>query len=124
VDNEDAYGVQLDGLTTRTWSVFAEDRLSLARDRFVVTAGVRRDEHDAFGASTNPRVALSWKASSVLRLRAAAGSAFRAPATGELYYPFSGTRRSSRSAPSRTRRGRSGPSAAAPPSRRPSSGAT
>ena len=90
VDNEDVYGVQLDGLTTRTWSVFAEDRLSLARDRFVVTAGVRRDEHDAFGASTNPRVALSWKASSAFRLRAAAGSAFRAPATGELYYPFSG----------------------------------
>lgn len=90
VDNEDAFGVQLDGLTTRTWSVFAEDRLSLAGDRFVVTAGVRRDEHDAFGASTNPRVAVSWKASSALRLRAAAGSAFRAPSTGELFYPFSG----------------------------------
>ena len=41
VDNEDSYGLQLDGLTTRTWSVFAEDRLSLARDRFVVTAEVR-----------------------------------------------------------------------------------
>jgi vitamin B12 transporter len=90
VDNEDSYGVQLDGLTTSTWSLFAEDRVSLADDRLAITAGVRRDENSAFGASTNPRVALSWRVSSVLKVRAAAGSAFRAPSTGELYYPFSG----------------------------------
>lgn len=90
VDNEDSYGVQLDGLTTSTWSVFAEDRLSLAHDRVAVTAGVRRDENDAFGASTNPRLAVTWNVTSALRLRAGAGTAFRAPSTGELYYPFSG----------------------------------
>ncbi|HYN41401.1 MAG TPA: TonB-dependent receptor [Thermoanaerobaculia bacterium] len=90
VDNEDSYGVQLDGLTTSTWSVFAEDRISLADDRLAITAGVRRDENSAFGASTNPRVALSWRVAPAVKLRAAAGSAFRAPSTGELYYPFSG----------------------------------
>lgn len=90
VDNEDSYGVQLDGLTTRTWSVFAEDRLSLADERVSVTAGVRRDENDAYGSSTNPRLAVAWNVTSALKLRAAAGSAFRAPTTGELYYPFSG----------------------------------
>lgn len=90
VTNEDSYGLQLDGLTTRTWSVFAEDRLSLADDRVSVTAGIRRDENDAFGSSTNPRVALSWRVSQALKVRAAAGTAFRAPSTGELYYPFSG----------------------------------
>lgn len=90
VDNRDSYGVQLDGLTTRTWSVFAEDRLSLAADRVSVTAGVRRDENDAYGSSTNPRVAVSWDVTAALKVRAAAGSAFRAPSTGELYYPFSG----------------------------------
>lgn len=90
VDNEDSYGVQLDGLTTSTWSVFAEDRISLADDRLAVTAGVRRDENSAFGASTNPRLAVSWRVFPGLRVRAAAGSAFRAPSTGELYYPFSG----------------------------------
>ncbi len=90
VTNEDSYGLQLDGLTTRTWSVFAEDRLSLAKDRLAVTAGVRRDEHDAFGASTSPRLTVAWRPSASLKLRAAAGSAFRAPSTGELYYPFSG----------------------------------
>ena len=90
VDNEDSYGVQLDGLTTSTWSVFAEDRLSLADERLAITAGVRRDENSAFGATTNPRVALSWRVAPAVKLRAAAGSAFRAPSTGELYYPFSG----------------------------------
>lgn len=90
VDNADAYGVQLDGLTTSTWSVFAEDRLSLAGARLAVTVGVRHDEHDVFGGSTSPRIAVSWNAGSAVRLRAAAGSAFRAPSTGELYYPFSG----------------------------------
>jgi len=90
VTNEDSYGLQLDGLTTRTWSVFAEDRLSLAEDRLAVTAGVRRDVHDAFGASTSPRLTVAWRPSASLKLRAAAGSAFRAPSTGELYYPFSG----------------------------------
>ncbi len=90
VDNVDSYGVQLDGLTTSTWSVFAEDRISLADDRLAITAGVRRDENSAFGASTNPRVALSWTVAPAVKVRAAAGSAFRAPSTGELYYPFSG----------------------------------
>ena len=90
VDNEDSYGVQLDGLTTDTWSVFAEDRLSLAQDRVAITAGVRRDENSAFGASTNPRLALTWTVSSAIRLRAGAGTAFRAPSTGELYYGVPG----------------------------------
>ena len=90
VDNADSYGVQLDGLTTQTWALFAEDRLSLAADRVTVTAGVRRDENDAYGSSTNPRLAVSWNVTSALKVRAAAGSAFRAPSTGELYYPFSG----------------------------------
>jgi vitamin B12 transporter len=35
-------------------------------------------------------VTLAWRATPSLKLRAAAGSAFRAPSTGELYYPFSG----------------------------------
>ena len=36
------------------------------------------------------RSAPAWTVSSTIRLRVAAGSAFRAPSTGELYYPFSG----------------------------------
>lgn len=90
VTNRDTYGLQLDGETTSTWSVFAEDRLSLLDDRLAITAGLRRDEHSAFGGSVNPRVAVSWRISDAVKLRAAGGSAFRSPSTGELYYPFSG----------------------------------
>ena len=90
VSNEDSYGVELDGLATRTWSLFVEDRLTLADGTVGVTAGVRFDDHSVFGTATSPRLTVSWRLSPSLRLRAAAGSAFRAPTTGELYYPFSG----------------------------------
>lgn len=87
---EDSYGVELDAVATRTWALFVEDRLELAGDRLVVTAGLRRDENSAFGASTSPRVTVVYRPLERLKLRAAAGSAFRAPTAGELYYPFSG----------------------------------
>ena len=90
VTSEDSYGVSLDDAVTRTWALFVEDRLELAGDRLVVTAGVRRDDHSAYGASTNPRVTLAFRPAPSLKLRAAAGTAFRSPTTGELYYPFSG----------------------------------
>ncbi len=90
VTSEDSYGVSLDGEATTTWALFVEDRLALLGEKLAVTAGVRRDEHSAFGAATSPRVALAWRPVPALKLRAAAGSAFRSPTTGELYYPFSG----------------------------------
>ncbi len=90
VRNEDAYGLELDDLSTRTWAVFLEDRITLLSGRLAVTLGLRRDEHSAFGGSTNPRFAVSFQLTSEVRLRAAAGTAFRSPTTGELYYPFVG----------------------------------
>ena len=90
VSNESNFGVALDDAATRTFALFAEDRVALAKDRVVATAGVRWDDHSAFGSAVSPRVTLSWRVAPGLKLRAAAGSAFRAPSTGELYYPFSG----------------------------------
>jgi vitamin B12 transporter len=90
VRSADSYGVPLDGETTRTFSLFVEDRLSLDSDRFVVTAGLRRDDNSAFGAAWSPRGTVVFLVSPSLKLRAAAGAAFRSPTTGELYYPFSG----------------------------------
>jgi len=92
VTNEDSYGLELDDLSTRTWALFLEDRLTLADGNLNVTAGVRRDDHSAFGSATSPRLAVAWRVLPALKLRVAAGSAFRAPTTGELYYPFSGNR--------------------------------
>ena len=90
VSNESNFGVALDDAAARTVAVFAEDRLALFSDRLVATAGVRWDDHSAFGGAVSPRVTLAWRALPSLKLRAAAGSAFRAPSLGELYYPYSG----------------------------------
>ena len=90
VDDEDSFGVEIDGKTTRTVSAFAEDRISLFGEKLVATAGIRYDDHSAFGGHTSPRVTLAYRPIPSLKLRAAAGGAFRSPSTGELYYPFSG----------------------------------
>ena len=84
------FGVDLEDASTRTFALFAEDHIALAGDRLVATAGLRWDDHSAFGSAVSPRVTLSWRVTPSLKLRAAAGSAFRAPSTGELYFPFSG----------------------------------
>jgi len=90
VTSRDSFGTSLDGATTATWAVFAEDRIPLDGERLVLTAGLRYDSHSAFGGATSPRATLVFFATPALKLRLAAGAAFRSPATGELYYPFSG----------------------------------
>jgi vitamin B12 transporter len=90
VTDVDAFGVEVDDRTIRSWAVFVEDRVALLQERLVATLGVRRDDHTAYGAATNPRLAVSFRLSRDLKLRAAAGSGFRSPTVGELYYPVSG----------------------------------
>lgn len=90
VTSESNFGVALDGATSRTFALFAEDRVALAGEKLVATVGVRWDDHSAFGGAVSPRVTVAWRALPSLKLRAAAGSAFRAPSLGELYYPYSG----------------------------------
>ena len=73
-------------------SFFVEDRLSLARGAdtsIEVTAGVRYDDFDEFGSETSPRVAVAFVRAGH-KVRAAYGEGFRAPAIGELYFPFGG----------------------------------
>ncbi len=73
-------------------SVFVEDRYSHelgSGSRFELSAGVRRDRFDVFGAQTSPRIAAAI-ASGAVKWRAAFGRGFRAPSLGELYYPFFG----------------------------------
>ncbi len=90
VSSESNFGVALDGATSRTFAVFAEDRIAIDGERLVATVGVRRDDDSAFGSAVSPRVTAAWRVLPSLKLRAAAGSAFRAPSLGELYYPYSG----------------------------------
>jgi vitamin B12 transporter len=88
--NESNFGPALEGETARTFAVFAEDRVALDRDRLVATLGVRWDYASSYGSAFSPRATLAWRVLPTLKLRAAAGSAFRAPSLGELYYPYSG----------------------------------
>jgi vitamin B12 transporter len=90
VYNESSFGVGLDGETTHTFALFAEDRIALAGEKLVATAGLRWDDHSTFGSAVSPRVTVAWRVAPATKLRAAGGSAFRAPSLGELYYPFSG----------------------------------
>lgn len=90
VSNGSNFGVALDDASTRTFALFGEDRIALLDERVVVTAGVRWDDHSAFGNAVSPRLTAAWRVTPTLKLRAAAGTAFRAPSTGELYYPYSG----------------------------------
>jgi vitamin B12 transporter len=90
VTSSDSYGTSLSGETVTAWAFFAEDRIALLAGRLVVTAGIRRDDQSAYGAFWSPRGTVVFLASPAVKVRAAAGEAFRSPTTGELYYPFSG----------------------------------
>src|SRR5262249_54303264 len=50
----------------------------------------RLDHHSTFGNHVSPRLSAAYELSDRWRVRAAAGSAFRAPSAGELAYPFYG----------------------------------
>ncbi len=87
VDDRSNFGVSLDGSRATLWHFGAED--SLAVGPAILTAGLRYDRHSQFGDAWSPRATLSWRAGE-WKLRASAGTGFRAPSVGELYYPFSG----------------------------------
>lgn len=71
-------------------SVWTEARLRPA-ERLWLTAGVRHDDHSAFGAETTWRAVASWRpALRGPRLHATAGTGFKAPSFIDLYFPFYG----------------------------------
>jgi vitamin B12 transporter len=53
-----------------------------------VQADARRDDNSQFGQHSTGQLALAWQASDGWRLRAATGTAFRAPTFNQLYYPL------------------------------------
>jgi vitamin B12 transporter len=48
---------------------------------------LRHDDHDVYGAQTTGKLGYAWQAAPQWTLRAAAGTAFRAPSFNELYFP-------------------------------------
>jgi outer membrane cobalamin receptor len=79
---EGAYGAKKSMING---GLYAQDEIRFWR--FVSTAGLRVDYNSVFGAVPCPRVGLIYNQNSMLRIKASAGRAFRAPSLGELYMP-------------------------------------
>ena len=78
-----AFGVEREdsaagGDETRIDSLFALYEIKPS-SALTLTAGVRRDDHETYGAETTARAALAWEASQGLTMRASLGQGFKAP---------------------------------------------
>ncbi len=92
VDDVTNFGPNFTGGERTERSLFAEDRMTRKlgeTSRLELSAGLRWDDYETFGSELSPRVAAAWIAGSS-KVRVAFGEAFRAPAVGELYFPFAG----------------------------------
>ncbi|HVE73414.1 MAG TPA: TonB-dependent receptor [Thermoanaerobaculia bacterium] len=87
VDDVTNFGPNFTGGERTERSLFVEDRYGAGS--FELSAGLRWDDYETFGSELSPRLAVAWLAGSS-KFRAAFGEAFRAPAVGELYFPFAG----------------------------------
>lgn len=92
VDDVTNFGPNFTGGERTERSLFVEDRITRelgTASRLELSAGLRWDDYETFGSELSPRIALAWIGGSH-KIRAAFGEAFRAPAVGELYFPFAG----------------------------------
>lgn len=87
VADASALGTNLDGETVSDGAAFAEAAGGWGPAG--IRAGVRWDTHSAFGSTVNPKLGITLPAGPV-RFHLQAGTAFRAPSVGELYFPYSG----------------------------------
>jgi outer membrane receptor for ferrienterochelin and colicins len=74
-----------DRRTSQDSAAFVEDQYTLT-DKVLLNAGIRADHYQAFGTTTNPRVALIYKPFEKTAIKALWGTAFRAPNAYELYF--------------------------------------
>jgi iron complex outermembrane receptor protein len=67
------------------WAIFAQDEFSITR-HLNLNAGLRHDQYENFGGTTNPRLALIYSPLTRSTFKLMFGRAFRAPNNYELYY--------------------------------------
>ena len=75
----------IDHRSSTNWAVFVQDEFMIFKD-LTLNAGVRYDDYDSFGDTTNPRIALVYDPFEKTTFKLLYGEAFRAPNTYELYY--------------------------------------
>ncbi|MFC1510175.1 TonB-dependent receptor plug domain-containing protein [Candidatus Omnitrophota bacterium] len=66
------------------WALYLQDEWEVVKN-VNLTAGVRYDQYNDFGSTTNSRVGLVWKLDERINLKLLYGEAFRAPNFEELY---------------------------------------
>jgi len=76
--------------TLRMWGYYVQDKINIA-DTFFTTAGVRLDDYDQSGRACTWRVAPAvWIKETQTKLKASAGTGFKAPTLYQLYVPIYG----------------------------------
>lgn len=71
----------------RTYALYLQDEITL-NEQLILNAGIRHDHDSESGNSTNPRLAMIYKAQPETTLKLMYGTAFRAPNAYERYYDF------------------------------------
>ena len=67
-----------------TYSLFAEDSWTMVPD-FTLTAGLRYDDHDAFGSNVSPRLYAVYSLTPEWTLKGGVSSGYKTPKTTDLY---------------------------------------
>jgi iron complex outermembrane receptor protein len=84
--NYDIYGVYLDDhRDSSSYGVYVQDEIAL-RDDLTLYAGLRYDDYETFGSTTNPRLSLVYRLKPETTVKLLYGTAFRAPTAYEYYY--------------------------------------
>jgi iron complex outermembrane receptor protein len=78
-----------DRRSSTNWAVYAQDEIALHR-RLKMNIGLRHDDYDTFGKTTNPRGAVIYSPVETTTVKLLYGAAFRAPNAYELFWQQSG----------------------------------
>jgi len=74
-----------DRRTSQEWAVFVEDEFTIKKG-LILNAGLRHDQYQQSGGTTNPRLALIYSPRKRTAFKLIYGQAFRAPNNYELYF--------------------------------------
>jgi iron complex outermembrane receptor protein len=78
-----------DERTSDVFGLYVQDEIAWGR-QVTINIGIRHDQYDTFGGTTNPRLAIIWTPAPHTALKFLGGRAFRAPNNFELYYNDNG----------------------------------
>jgi vitamin B12 transporter len=90
IDSSDANGPVpgLNDYDATIHAVYAQNKFE--SEHWILTAGIRYDDHNTFGSSVNPRISAAFRPREDWKIRGSFGTGFRAPTAGDLLFPFYG----------------------------------